>query len=124
MTDDGKVFIIVTHGPDTPQWCATPFYMAHLAAVMEHKARIVCQVDAVLLMKKGIAANLKAAEGGKLIIDFIRDACQAGVEMFCCSAALQSHGITEDELIDECGGIVGGGWTLNQSMAADLVLNY
>ncbi len=33
--DDDKVLIVMTSGPDTPRRCATPFFFAHLAAVME-----------------------------------------------------------------------------------------
>lgn len=124
MTEEGSVFVFVTHGPQMPQRCATPFYMANMAAAMDHEARIVFQIDGVLLMKKGVAENLMAMEGGKLIIEFIREAKQAGVEFYCCSAALQLHGLSEEDLIEECNGIVGAAWMMDQALEADLVLNY
>ena len=101
MTDEGKVTIFVTSGPETPQRCATPFYMANIAAAMDNEAEMIFQIDGVLLMKKGVAENLFAKEGGKSIMDFIRDANEADVEMKVCSAALQLHDMTEDDLIEE-----------------------
>lgn len=124
MAEEGNIFVFVTHGPQEPQRCATPFYMAHIAAVMDNEAKIVFQIDGVLLMKKGVSENLMALEGGKLIIEFIREAKEAGVEMYCCSAALELHGMTEDDLIEECDGVVGAAWMLDQAMDAQVVLNY
>jgi uncharacterized protein len=124
MADDAKVFIVMTHGPGEPQRCATPFYMANVAAVMENAAKVVFQIDGVLLMRKGVAESLSAFEGGKPIIEFIREAKDAGVEFYCCSAALERYDMTEADLIDECDGVVGAAWMLNESLDSDLVLSY
>jgi len=97
MDDEGKMTVFVTSGPETPQRCATPFYMANIAAAMDNEAEMIFQIDGVLLMKKGVAEGLVAKEGGKRIIDFIKEAKEAGVEMRVCSAALQLHDMTEDE---------------------------
>ena len=64
MPEESKTLIFVTHGPDERQRCATPFYMATMAAAMDSEARIVFQIDGVLLMKKGVPENLEALEGG------------------------------------------------------------
>ncbi len=122
--DDESLFVFVTWGPDTPQRCATPFYMAQIAAAMDNSAEIVFQIDGVLLMKKGVAENLMAKEGGKLIIDFIREAKEAGVEMRVCSAALQLHDMTEDDLIEECDGVVGAAYMMDRCMESSVVLTY
>ncbi len=124
MDEDGSVFIFMTSGPDTPQRCATPFYMANIAAVMDNDVKIVFQIDGVLLAKKGVSENLKALEGGKLIIDFLRDAKEAGVELYCCSAALDLHNMTKDDLIDEIDDVVGAAWMMDEALSADVVLNY
>ncbi len=122
--EEGSVFIFVTHGPETPQRCATPFYMANMAVAMDSEARVVFQIDGVLLMKKGVAENLVAKEGGKRIIDFIRDAKEAGVEFYVCSSALQLHDMTEDDLIEECNGVVGAAWMTEQALEASAVISY
>ena len=122
--DEGSVFIVATHGPETPQRCATPFYMANMAAAMDCEARVVFQIDGVLLMKKGVAEDLVAMEGGKRIIDFIRDAKEAGVEFYVCSASLQLHDMGVDDLIEECNGVVGAAWITEQALEASAVLSY
>jgi len=122
--DEGNVVVFVTSGPETSQRCATPFYMANIAAAMDNEAEMIFQIDGVLLMKKGVADNLMAKEGGKRIIDFIREAKEAGVGMRVCSAALQLHDMTEDDLIDECDGVVGAAYMTDQGLDASLVLCY
>lgn len=124
MESESKLLVFVTHGPAAPQRCATPFYMASVAAAMDGEAKLVFQIDGVLLMRKGVAENLRALEGGKLIIDFIREAKEAGTEFYCCSAALQLHGMTEADLIEECNGVVGAAWMMDQAQEADVVLTY
>ncbi len=124
MSDESKLVVFVTSGPDTPQRCATPFYMANVAAAMDNEALMIFQIDGVLLMKKGVAEGLYAKEGGKRVIEFIREAKDAGVAMKVCSAALQLHDMTEDDLIPECDGVVGAAFMTDEGLAADLVLCY
>ena len=122
--DDGKVIIFMTSGPKTPERCATPFYTAAMACVMDAEASVFCQIDGAALMKKGVAANLEALEGGKTILGFIQDAKEAGVEIYVCSAAMQLHDMTEDDLIEECNGVVGAAYMVEEGLEANLVLTY
>ncbi len=124
MEDEGKVVIFVTSGPDTPQRCATPFYMASVAVAMDQEADMIFQIDGVLLLKQGVAEEMTAKEGGKKIIDFIREAKEADVEMRVCSAALQLHDMTPQDLIEECDGVVGAAYMTEQGLEADMVLCY
>ena len=124
MDDEGKVLVFVTSGPETPQRCATPFYMASVAAAMDHEAEMIFQIDGVLLLKEGVAEGMTAKEGGKTIIDFIRDAKEADVEMRVCSAALQLHDMTPEDLIPECDGVVGAAYMTEVGLEADMVLCY
>ncbi len=124
MSNDGKVTIFVTSGPETPQRCATPFYMANIAAAMDNEAEMIFQIDGVLLMKKGVAEGVFAKEGGKSIIEFIRDAKEADVQMHVCSAALQLHDMTEEDLIEECDGVVGAAYMTDVGLESDMVLTY
>jgi len=124
MSDESKLVIFVTSGPATAQRCATPFYMASVAAAMDNDALMIFQIDGVLLLKKGVAENIVAKEGGKRIIDFIREAKEAGVEMRVCSAALELHDMKPDDLIEECDGVVGAAYMTDEGLSADLVLCY
>jgi predicted peroxiredoxin len=107
-----------------PGRCVTPFYMAMLASAMENETRMALQMEAVLLMKRGLADDLRAVEGEKPVLEFIREAREAGVEIYCCSGAMQAHGITEADLIEECSGVIGGAWILGQAGEADVFLTY
>lgn len=124
MVEKGKVTIFMTSGPDTPQRCATPFYMANVAVAMDNEAEMIFQIDGTLLMKKGLAENIIAKEGGEKIIDFIREAKEAGVTMRVCSDSLQLHDMTEDDLIEECDGVIGAAYMTDIGMDSDLVLSY
>ncbi len=96
MSDEEKMTVFVTSGPDTPQRCATPFYMANIAAAMDNEAEMIFQIDGVLLR----------------------------VEMRVCSAALQLHEMTEDDLIEECDGVVGAAYMVDVGLESGMVLNY
>jgi len=122
--DEGSFLLFMTSGPATPQRCATPFYMASVVAAMDSQAEIVFQIDGILLMKRGVAEKLVAKEGGKTILDFIREAKQAGVAMKVCSAALQLHDMTEADLIPECDGVVGAAYMVDRALECTHVLSY
>ncbi len=124
MVEEGRVVIFVTSGPDTPQRCATPFYMATVAAAMDHEAELIFQIDGILLLKKGVAEGIVAKEGGKTIKEFIRDAKEADVEMRVCSAALQLHDMTPDDLIEEGDCVLGAADMIEKGVEGNMVLCY
>jgi predicted peroxiredoxin len=122
--DEGSFLVFVTSGPATPQRCATPFYMASMACAMDNSAEMIFQIDGVLLLKRGVAEGLLAKEGGKPVLEFIRDAKRAGVTMKVCSAALALHGMSEADLIDECDGVVGAAYMIDRALESTRVLSY
>jgi predicted peroxiredoxin len=99
--DDDKVLIVMTSGPDTPRRCATPFFFAQLAAVMEFEVTMFFTIDGVLLLKEGLADEVYPKAGGKAVGEFLRDALESGVEFTACSAATELHGLEVSDLIDE-----------------------
>jgi hypothetical protein len=118
--DDEKVLIVMTSGPDTPHRCATPFFLATLAAVMEQEVRMIFTIDGILLLKKGVAQKTYAREGGKFISEFLKEAREAGVQMYGCTPALELHDLTTDDLID--GIEMAGGAALMQWAAESQVV--
>jgi predicted peroxiredoxin len=119
-----RVVVLVKSGPGTPEACATPFFMASAAAALEHEAEMVFQVEGVRLMVKGVADRLTAAEEGKPVAGFIREAKALGVRMRCCSGSLAARGLSQADLIPECDGLIGGAQIIELSLSADLVLCY
>jgi len=122
--EEASFLIFMTSGPATPQRCATPFYMATVVTAMDGQAEIVFQIDGILLMKRGVAETLVAKEGGKTVLEFIREAKQAGVTMKVCSAALQLHDMTEADLIPECDGVIGAAYMVDRSLECKHILSY
>lgn len=122
--EDDKVLIIVSTGPEIPHRCATPFFLATVAAASEKEVIMIFNITGGALMKKGVAEKLAAKEGGKPIIEFIRQAKDIDVKMYVCSPALELNDMTEDDLIEEVDGVVGGAYLIQEACEATTVLNF
>lgn len=86
-------------------------------ASMDVEVHIFFTMEGVRLMQCGIAESFAAMEGGKKIIDFIRDAKRAGVVLHVCQPALPGYKIDGDsDLIEEVDHVS------RASVLADLVL--
>lgn len=115
--EEKSVVIVMTSGPSTAHRCATPFYISAILASMDSDVSIFLTMEAVKLAKAGVAENLSAMEGGKTIIEFIRDAKAAGVKLYLCKPAMPGYGLDEKDIIEEVDEIA------NASKMADLVLS-
>ncbi len=124
LEDDGekKVVIVMTSGPSTPHRCATPFYLGSLLSSMDAEVKIFCTMEAVKLMHRGVPDQLSAMTGGKRIIEFIRDAKNAGVELCVCRPALPGYEIEEVELIDEVDQVASAGDLADLILSVDRLL--
>jgi predicted peroxiredoxin len=123
MDDGEQVLIIMTSGPDTPHRCATPLFLAQLAAVMENEVRMIFTIDGILLLKKGIAERTFAREGGKFVSEFLGEAFDAGVKIYACTPALELHDMTPDDLIDGVE-MAGGAALLQWAAESQTVLTF
>jgi uncharacterized protein len=99
--DEDKVMVIMTSGPDTPRRCATPFFMATLAAAMDYEVSMFFTIDGTLLLKKGLAETIYPKKGGKSVGEFLQEAMEAGVKMTACTASMELHDLTQEDLIDD-----------------------
>ncbi len=123
---DKLVIIMVNTDPKNGEELGAPIFQATVAAAMEYEVEVICTATAGKLMKKGVPENLYVKEGSpKSVYDFIQDAHEAGVKFFCCSPNLDLFDMTEDDLIPECEGIVGGAHVIEEVMEGDCkVLTY
>ncbi|MHB1665077.1 MAG: DsrE/DsrF/DrsH-like family protein [bacterium] len=122
-----KLFIMLQNTtPDNPHQLGAPFFQAAAAATMDYEVEMVLTADAGLLMKKGVAENLRVKAGSpKSVYDFIKDAHEAGVVFKICTPALELNDFTKDDLIPECSGVVGGAYVVEMAMDDDVkVLAY
>ena len=115
--EEKSVVIVMTSGPATPQRCATPFYLGAILASMDARVSIFLNMEGSLLAKEGVAEGLTAMQGGKTILQFIRDAKAAGVRLHLCRPAMPGYEIADGDVIDEVDEISSAG-TL-----ADLILS-
>jgi predicted peroxiredoxin len=123
MMDEDKILILVTSGPDTPRRCATPFFMATLAAAMEYAVTMFFSIDGTLLLKKGMAGIVYPKEGGKSVEEFLKDALDAGVQMTVCSASMELHDLQPEDLIDGVK-VAGGASFWQMAEVAKTVLSF
>jgi predicted peroxiredoxin len=103
------IIIMVNTDPANGEELGAPFFQASVAAAMDYEVEVICTATSGKLMKKGVAEKLVVKAGSpKTVYDFIKDAHEAGVKFYCCSPNLDLFDMTEDDLIPECAGIVGG----------------
>ncbi len=97
--DEDRIIVTMTSGPDTPRRCATPFFMATLAAAMDYDVTMFFTIDGTLLLKKGLAETIFPKAGGKSVGAYLNEALEAGVKMTACTASTELHGLTPEDLI-------------------------
>ena len=114
------LIILVNTDPRNGEELGAPFFQATVAAAMEYEVEVVCTATAGQLMRRGVAEKLFVKEGSpKSVYDFIKDAHEAGVVFNCCSPNLDLFDMSEDDLIPECSGVVGGAYLIEQVMEDD-----
>ncbi len=114
------VIIMANSDPANGEEMGAPIFQASVAAAMEYEVEVICTATSGKLMKKGVAQDLYVKPGSpKSVYDFIKDAHEAGVRFFCCSPNLDLFDMTEDDLIPECEGIVGGAYLIERVMEDD-----
>ncbi len=124
---DKLLIMMANTDPSNGEELGAPIFQATVAAAMEYEVEVICTATAGKLMKKGVAENLYVKSGSpKSVYDFIKDAHDAGVEFYCCSPNLDLFDMTEDDLIPECKGIVGGAYLIERVMEEEdtKVLSY
>jgi len=86
-----------------------------LAAAMDYEVTMFFTIDGTLLLKKGIAETIYPKAGGKPVGDFLKDAMEAGVEFTACTASMELHDLTAEDLIDDVK-MVGGAamWQMSE----------
>ncbi|PCJ50218.1 MAG: peroxiredoxin [Gammaproteobacteria bacterium] len=114
------IIIMLNTDPSNGEELGAPIFQASVAAAMEYEVEVICTATAGKLMKKGVAENLFVKEGSpKSVYSFIQDAHEAGAKFYCCSPNLDLFDMTEDDLIPECSGVVGGAYLIEQIMEDD-----
>ena len=120
------IIVMANTDPRNGEELGAPIFQATVAAAMEYEVDVICTATAGRLMKRGVAEKLFVKQGSpKSVLDFIKDAHEAGAKFYCCSPNLDLFDMTQEELIPECSGIIGGAYLIEQVMEGDTkVLTY
>ena len=117
--EEKSVVIVMSSGPSTPHRCATPFYISAILASMDAEVSIFLTMEGVKLGQTGVAENLTAMQGGKTIIEFMRDAKSAGVRLYLCKPAMPGYQLSESDIIEEVDEIANAGKMADLILACD-----
>ncbi|NMP21904.1 DsrE family protein [Sulfobacillus harzensis] len=126
MAEETKKYLyLVTHGTETPERSASPFFLATTAALMDHESTMVFTITATSLLKKGVPETLHIKETGdsSTLQFFIEQAREAGVKLYVCAPSLDLNNCTLEDLI-EIDGVVGGTALNEMAAEADVVITF
>lgn len=123
---DKLLIVMANTDPRNGEELGAPIFQASVAAAMDYDVEVICTATSGRLMKKGVAETLFVKEGSpKSVYEFIKEAHEAGVRFLCCSPNLDLFDMTQEDLIPECDGIVGGAHLIEAVMEEDVkVLSY
>jgi hypothetical protein len=99
----GLAMLLWSVDPDDPARLATPFAHATAAAAMDLKVELYFAARSVLLLKPGVAADLRAStRHDKTIAEWMDESATFGVEFLACSDALAAQGLGFDAILPLC----------------------
>ena len=122
--DEERVLYVMTHGTESPERCATPFFLAASAAAMDVETGIYFTMNGPQLLKKGVAEQIgpKGEKGQKLAF-FIDQALDCGVDLYVCQPSLDLNDLEAGDLIDGVK-MIGGAAFNDMAMEASAVVTF
>jgi predicted peroxiredoxin len=126
MAADGEASIlyVMTHGTESPERCATPFFLAAAAAAMDVNTSIYFTMNGPKLLKKGVAEQIgPKGDKGQRLSYFIDQALECGVKLYICQPSLDLNDLKFEELIDGIT-MIGGAAFNDMAMEADAVITF
>ena len=121
-----KILYVQTHGRDTPERSATPFFLATAGAAMDNEVAIYFTMNGPQLLAKGAPEEIvvpKAGGGGKELRFFIDQALDMGVRLLVCQPSLDLHGFVMDDMIEGVE-MIGGAAFNDMAIEADAVISF
>jgi predicted peroxiredoxin len=88
--------------PEAPHRLATPFFHAAAAAAMDWPVEVYFSARSVLLLRPGVAEQLRPSSHPKTVLDSMREAVEHGAVFYACPDALRANGLEGEALIAEC----------------------
>jgi len=116
-----SIYIVGQWGPEAAERCYGPFVTATTAQAQDVEAKIFLMMDAVYLMKKGIAEKIKAP-GFPPLPDLIDSFLNAGGKIEVCSNSATFRGLKEKDFRDKRIEIAGAAAMINDVLKHDKVM--
>ena len=124
VNDEESVLYVMTHGTESPERCATPFFLAASAAAMDVETGIYFTMNGPQLLKKGTPESMgPKGENGQKLAFFIDQALDCGVSLYVCQPSLDLNDLTADDLIDGVK-MIGGAAFNDMAMEASAVVTF
>ncbi|MEX2556472.1 MAG: DsrE family protein [Actinomycetota bacterium] len=125
MDDDAKrILYVMTHGTDTPERSATPFFLSAAGAACEHEVSIYFTMNGPQLLRKGVAEKMgPKGDRGQPLRFFIDQALDIGVNLYVCQSSLDLHDMTMEDVIDGVK-MIGGAAFNDMAVEADAVISF
>ncbi len=92
MSENGKMIIIATHGPEDPERASIPFVMALAALASDMEVVLGFQGNGVMLMRNGCAEHVFAS-GFPSLAELMENYREMGGEYLVCGPCVQSRQI-------------------------------
>lgn len=127
MDDDiKKILYVQTHGRETPERSATPFFLATAGAAMDNEVSIYFTMNGPQLLEKGAQHEIivpKHGGGGRELHYFIEMALDLDVRLLVCQPSLDLHGYTMEDMIEDVE-MIGGAAFNDMAIEADAVISF
>ena len=123
---ENKILYVQTHGRESPERSATPFYLAAAAAAMDNEVAIYFTMNGPQLLAKGAPEEIivpKAGGGGKELRFFIDQALDMDVRLMVCQPSLNLHGFSMEDMIEGVE-MIGGAAFNDMAVEADAVISF
>ncbi len=124
--DIRQILYVQTHGRESPERSATPFYLATAAAAMDNEVAIYFTMNGPQLLAKGAPEEIvvpKAGGGGRELRFFIDQALSIGVRLMVCQPSLDLHGFSIGDMIEGVE-MIGGAAFNDMATEADAVISF
>ncbi len=121
---EGRILYVMTHGVESPERCATPFYLAAAAAAMDNEVGIYFTMNGPTLLRKGVPDSVgPKGERGARLRQFIDTALDVGVKLYVCQPSLDLHDLRIDDMIEGVE-MIGGAAFNDMATEADAVISF
>lgn len=99
MSEEEKLLIVSTHGPENPEKCLMPFIVANAAMALDVEVTVFLMNAGVDLSVPGAADRVPALEGMPKLPDLMKSFEELGGKILLCGPCCNHRGINSDNIL-------------------------